>query len=136
MPWPCPPLSRSLPRLSAAQSLMVQICHRHQCHEWRMSVPIARQTPLWALAVTFTGYAHSGQFGFHRVAFPQPNRLSPHSTHPIMPVDNRIREILISTVHRVASEHLWFDMVSSCLAIIRRLAMPFSDLIWYSRACG
>lgn len=28
--------------------------------------------------VTFQGYAHFGQFGFHRVAFPQPNRLSPH----------------------------------------------------------
>lgn len=26
--------------------------------------------------VTFAGYAHFGQFGFHRVAFPQPNRLS------------------------------------------------------------
>lgn len=50
--------------------------------------------------VTFQGYAHFGQFGFHRVAFPQPNRLSPH--------------IQISTVDYIASEHLehlWFDMV-------------------------
>lgn len=58
-----------------------------------------------------------------------PTAKSPQSAHPNMPIDHRIREISISTVDYIASEHLWFDMVWSCLAMIRRLMMSFSESI-------